>query len=177
MLIALLLASVSMIFGMIFSKEHFDIFSRFLGSFVIIFLCCCLLSSVALPSHKVIDSTTVHDSELLSLNTEMNNVQGGYFLGCGHEETEDYYIFYLKENNTITRKKVRTSDVLIKITDQKPYLQTAAQTYHNEYDDSSLKKFLFANIKIPFLKDLAREEQTQTIFVPKNSILENYSLK
>lgn len=84
--------------------------------------------------------------------------------------------FISKKTIPSPEKKVRTSDVLIKITDQKPFLRTAAQTYHNEYDDSSLKKFLFANIKMPFL-NLAREEQTQTIFVPKNSILENYSLK
>lgn len=135
------------------------------------------------------------ETEILHSSKEIENMEdnrdvtgefsGNLFYTKGQENTEYYYYFMKKENDTLVPDKIKATDTKIKyITDGKPRIDTYVyyeETKVPEHFSGELFWFTFPDLVTQKLEEQHTEEKSYEIayyilYVPEDSVSHEYNI-
>ncbi|ASD51802.1 hypothetical protein [Flavobacterium phage V157] len=111
-----------------------------------------------IPTHTQIEKSTF---ELESLQ-DGDRINTQFFLGSGYVNEQMKYSFYILEQNGYKLYSIDANDAHVKYTDEKPKLEVFKEVINDDF----INNFSIAlDLKASYI-----------IYVPKGSILQNYTL-
>lgn len=145
-----------------------------------------MISSELFPSYS--ETASLHSSveiENMQDNRDVNGeVSGNLFYTKGQENTEYYYYFMKKENDTLIPDKIKATDTKLKyINDEKPHIDTYVyfEETTKEYSEKEIFWFAFKSLVAPAFEEKQTKEKSYQIayyelYVPKDSVSHEFDI-
>lgn len=134
---------------------------------LILFLIVFMYTAVTMKSYEGIPKT--HDNKLVTMKFQ-NGIQGDFFLGTGSISDKDYIVYTTLDGDEVKRNKISDNYKII-ITDSEPRAEVTETT--NYIKANKIAQFLY-NIREEIEGDTTRQI---TLYIPKDSIVENISIQ
>jgi len=131
------------------------------------------------------ETTVIEENETeiasLDLKGESEGQVSGSFLGIsGNLESEQYYYFYIKEDDSYTLQKIKTDNVKIKESEETPKIVYTKEKLIEKWKRTSGKiaDRLNINMNVDWCDNVLSTKEKITLYIPKGSIKEfNPSIK
>lgn len=199
-IILIMISGLSVVLGIILSiianekkwKIDFELMYKLGFPFAVIFAVGGAFSSLMIVSSELFPSYS--ETANLHSSVEIENIQdnrdvdgevsGNIFYTKGQENTEYYYYFMLKENDTLVPDKIKATDTKLKyITDGEPRIDTYVYYENTEtkYSDKEIFWFAFKSLVAPVFEEKQTKEKSYQIayyelYVPKDSVSHEFDI-
>jgi ABC-type proline/glycine betaine transport system permease subunit len=142
--------------------EYKDFIFYFLNSLisVVILGFLCYMIAFILPYKTEMKLTAIYQLESFQDN---NNIEGSFFLGCGHIDGRMKYVFYYQTDNGYKMGQLSYNKVFIKYSNELPKIESY----------SEVKTDSFINL---FSINVLHFERKYIIYIPKGTIKKNFNL-
>lgn len=116
-------------------------------------------------------SDEVKSSQSIVNFKDNRDLQGGFFIGCGEVNTEQYYYYYYKtDKGSYKASKIKADDCEIIYTNDTPHIDTIVQVPDEEQTKNWLTLSWMLSIRTSFSSDKYK------IYVPEGTITDDFSI-
>lgn len=133
----------------------------------------CVVTIISSFKYTIIDiklSDEVKSSQNIVNFKDNRDLQGGFFIGCGEVNTEQYYYYYKTDKGSYKASKIKADDCEIIYTKDTPHIDTIVKSADEKATENPLTFEPLLSLRI------SGTGEKYKIYIPEGSITTDFSV-